>query len=137
MTTYTHHLILARAMKITPILLVPIEVSLHDLVERTRQEIERRALLLRHDTSEVSKLERFTSAYFRERASSLFRRDVRLGRTNRDISDEEDGIVWTLFGGRFMPPDWQGPADGVIPKETPVTIWAKDAVESHFQIIEP
>lgn len=57
--------------------------------------------------------------------NDLWLREVRLGAPGEVLLPDEAAIEWVLFEDRFgrMPPRWQGAADLVIPRDTPVTIY--------------
>ena len=66
--------------------------------------------------------------------TDLWLSEVRLASDCAEADAGEEAIKWILVfdpKGRVLP-DWQGPADGVVPKATPVTIRARDAAVSRF-----
>lgn len=69
----------------------------------------------------------------------LWLREVRVGidRTRMDVAPNEVAVRWIGFNmnGEFAP-RWQGPSDGVIPRDRPVTVWNGEVAASPFLVVE-
>lgn len=143
MTTYTHWLVTrgrdnqdrSRANPFTPIVLAPIEKwTLRDLRGLVQARIDHLAgIFLPETASAIDHLKAGSRKSIAETYSDLWVREVRL--TAENDADANEGYVhWALFGNGRLPEPWQGGADGIIPKETPYTIWRHAA--RLFKVIE-
>jgi hypothetical protein len=91
---------------------------------------------LPHDATMMEQIRAFSGRYAVALLSDLWLSEVRLGTACSEIGAEEEAIEWVLMFDRQARslPDWQGPADGVIPKATPVTIRARQGSLSRLKI---
>ena len=137
MHRYTHWLVTAsRSGRLTPLVLVPIQTTLPALVRLVRAEVERRALIFTPaQATSVQRLAALGSDYLAQAANGLEVQEVRLAQRD-DSTPDEVATHWTLvLTGRLLP-DWQGPADGVIPRDARITIRSRHAEPSRLQIID-
>ncbi len=108
----------------TPLLLLPrAEVTLRELAQRALADAKHRATILLVDKDNtVDVLKEMGSAYMADHLSNLWVSQVRLTSSSLECDVwKEEATLWRLVGHR-QAPRWQGPADGVIPRETPVTV---------------
>jgi hypothetical protein len=143
MTLYTHWLITKGRgpewydgrQKITPLMLVGTDVGLPGLRRRVAEEIALRSkLFVKPDASAIEELRASAGAYAVGTLPNLWLSEVRLS-SHADAGPSEETIRWILYNPDTLAPPWQGPADGVIPKETPVTV-RKWGAEAMFQVID-
>jgi len=141
MTEYTHWLVTkgrdpasVPPRGLVPLVLAPkATTNLRQLVHLVHAEIDRRAKLLAQ-AGAMQTLMAAVRPYVVEMIADLWVTEVRLHRECTWFQDEE-AIRWIVWGIRGTLQDWQGPADGVIPSETPVTIRSKSVAPARFEIL--
>jgi hypothetical protein len=146
MTRYTHWLVTEgrsiRSLKpnerLIPIVLAPkAKASLKDLRQLVEQEIRVRAMIfVPGRATYMAQIKALNQKDIIRQLSDLWVTEVRLSPDGADAAPGEEVVEWVLV---FNPqnrtlPNWQGPADGVIPKATPVTIQSRLAMPSRFNI---
>lgn len=146
---YTHWLVTKGRDKdsvgrhgLVPIVLVhKADVSLRRLREITQAAVEARATtFLADDASEVARLGALAGAYARATYNNLWVSEVGLTSGDDALLQfnplYEHATTWALaLAGERLPP-WQGPADGVIPREMPITIRLLRQPPQEFKIID-
>jgi hypothetical protein len=93
-------------------------------------------IFLPNDADAVAKMAAISGGYAARLLKDLWLSEVRLASDHADADASEEAIEWVLVfdpRGRMLP-DWQGPADGVIPKTAPVTIRATGTGVSRLRI---
>lgn len=128
---------------LVPIVMMCKSDDVKDLRRMVQAEIDQRIRIFLQDNATAMEVLRASSrSYVAEMLNDLWLRDVRLswrpGAITRSWGvwgPDETVIAWTLVGDR-IPEEWQGPADGVIPAETPLTIFAKDVPAVPFKLVE-
>lgn len=144
MNIYTHWLVTigtgpVRGTKFTPIILVQKSYYSTALLRKVvAEKVDKlNTLLLSPEAPSTALFNELANPGALRRTTDLWLSDVRLAVRvlDHDLGDDEEAIAWTLFGSRLAPA-WQGPADGVIPKETPVTI-RRIGSASKYEIIDP
>jgi hypothetical protein len=122
----------------TPVLLVArADFNLVALRKLVVADAERRAtIFLSANHTEIDRLSAMTSDYIADHFCNLWVSTVRLVGLPFQISEaDEEATHWTLFGQGKTAPAWQGPADGVVPPETPVTVRPIAIEPSRFEVI--
>lgn len=122
---------------LVPIVLVHQHVGMPELARLVRIEVDKRICVFLDDTvPSIEVLRASTRPYVVDLMNNLWLSNVRLLREG-DIDDmREVAIGWILRGSGVRTPDWQGPADGVIPNSTPITVRDIWSPPSAFKIID-
>lgn len=145
MPTYDHWLVtqfpcegrLPPGEKLRPIALVPIARGRKALDRAVRARIEKLStIFLDKGHSSMDALKAASRPLITSIMSNLWVRDVRLVASTEDIGADEVGVEWVLFNETIPLPAWQGAADGVIPRDTPVTVAPEDSAASKYEVIE-
>lgn len=118
----------------TPLVLLPqFGNTLLDLRDVVEKEARRRALIFVPDDSPpMDVLKALCSDYALNMIRNLYLHQVRL-LPSEVVSKDELSMTWKFSGEEL--PSWQGAADGVIPKNFPVTVFSLHAGSSPFRII--
>lgn len=142
---YTHHLV-TRGLDqfsyplggLTPILLCPIGLDQDTLARLAYAEVCRRAeRMLPPDASWVDKLNTLASSFITLTTINLWSRDIRLVRpTDGWDCETEVAITWRMYQSGMFPPSWQGPANGVIPHDKPVTVFSREVAPTKLTVLE-
>ena len=110
------------ASKVTPIVLMPITGSLRDLTDAARAEINRRAaLFLPMYPDIIDQMRALTGPYYTKSVDDLWFMEVTptAHTSDRSLPENIAALEFVLRVHDREAPAWQGPADGVIPAETP------------------
>jgi hypothetical protein len=121
---------------LVPLVLAPkATTDLRQLVHLVRAEVDRRAhLLAQNNASSMDTLLASVRPYVTGMVVNLWVSEVRLSNEYTWFADEE-AVRWVMHGTQGHLQDWQGPADGVIPRETPVTIRVRAVEPAPFEIL--
>ena len=113
----------------TPIAISPIADGFDGLRRAVTKALDDRAtVFVPSNARAVARIKEAARAYMADLMGNMWLSEVRLIPDSRNYIENvdnvtEEAICWVLFNllGEF-PPHWQGPADGVIPRETPITV---------------
>lgn len=121
--------------RLLPLALVTKKKGLQEVARAVEDRLRKIALAFTpHAPSAIDVIKGVSHFWMAKALQDLWLSEVRLDHIEALDSSGEESIRWILLGDPCdrLPERWQGPADAVIPKDTPVTI--RDGTLSRFEV---
>ncbi len=128
-----------RANRYFPLALVPKEGNdLRVVRETAANQLKRLAEVFAHtNPSGIDRLRVAANPNAARIAVDLWLHDVRIVQKGEAwMDDEERHTHWVLFGSGYLPPSWQGGADGVIARNEAFMLESRLVNPTPFMLIE-
>ena len=136
-TQRPHRQALRPGQRLTPIALHPRTDV--DSYQKLRRRVENRVrslagMWLCAECSGIEMLRAVSDPFIAGLLNDLWLTEVRLIGREDEVYQGEERTEWVVFGEGRLPEPWQGPADQVIPRETPVTVRSFTITPSAFRV---